>query len=439
MNAANAVIAHNRGRKGKKLWTENAAGDQITVYEASSETDEANFVTNRIISMSKGKNFKDFAVLYRTNAQSNAVENSFKRSGIPYRIIGGTRFFDRAEVKDMLAYLCLINNRADDLRLRRIINQPPRGIGGKTLEVIERQSAAEGRPLYSVLCNARSYPALERAEGKLQQFAELIESCAELSRTMPLPEFYDELLIRTGYAAMLEQKGDVESRTRLENVRELRSSILTYLENADAPSLSGFLEEIALYTDIEQYDRTADAVVMMTVHSAKGLEFPEVYLVGAEDGLFPSARAIGEPEEMEEERRLCYVAITRAKRRLTITCAHQRMLYGRTTVSRPSRFLAEIPEELVERKQHTQPRFVQQAKPRPRPTMPHSDTLGSHHASGPVIDFRKGDTVEHDVFGRGLVLSVLPTGNDKMLEIAFDQIGTKRLMANFAASRMKKL
>ena len=373
------------------------------------------------------------------NAQSNALEYAFKRNGIPYRIIGGTRFFDRAELKDMLAYLCLINNRADDLRLRRIINQPPRGIGGKTLEVIERQSAAEGRPLYSVLCNARSYPALERAEGKLQQFAELIESCAELSRTMPLPEFYDELLIRTGYAAMLEQKGDVESRTRLENVRELRSSILTYLENADAPSLSGFLEEIALYTDIEQYDRTADAVVMMTVHSAKGLEFPEVYLVGAEDGLFPSARAIGEPEEMEEERRLCYVAITRAKRRLTITCAHQRMLYGRTTVSRPSRFLAEIPEELVERKQHTQPRFVQQAKPRPRPTMPHSDTLGSHHASGPVIDFRKGDTVEHDVFGRGLVLSVLPTGNDKMLEIAFDQIGTKRLMANFAASRMRRL
>ena len=439
LDAANAVIANNHSRKGKKLWTENGQGDRVRIYEASDGVEEANYVANRILTDSHGRNYGDFAVLYRMNAQSNALEYAFKRNGIPYRIIGGTRFFDRAEVKDMLAYLCLINNRADDLRLRRIINQPPRGIGGKTLEVIERQSAAEGRPLYSVLCNARSYPALERAEGKLQQFAELIESCAELSRTMPLPEFYDELLIRTGYAAMLEQKGDVESRTRLENVRELRSSILTYLENADAPSLSGFLEEIALYTDIEQYDRTADAVVMMTVHSAKGLEFPEVYLVGAEDGLFPSARAIGEPEEMEEERRLCYVAITRAKRRLTITCAHQRMLYGRTTVSRPSRFLAEIPEELVERKQHTQPRFVQQAKPRPRPTMPHSDTLGSHHASGPVIDFRKGDTVEHDVFGRGLVLSVLPTGNDKMLEIAFDQIGTKRLMANFAASRMKKL
>lgn len=439
LDGANAVIANNKDRMGKNLWTDAGAGEPIRLYRADADMQEARAVVQDIlVEKRRGKKYSDFAILYRNNNLSRNFERMLSANGIPYRVYGGLRFFDRQEVKDVVAYLRVLAN-ADDTSLLRIINQPPRGIGGKTLEVIERQSAAEGRPLYSVLCNARSYPALERAEGKLQQFAELIESCAELSRTMPLPEFYDELLIRTGYAAMLEQKGDVESRTRLENVRELRSSILTYLENADAPSLSGFLEEIALYTDIEQYDRTADAVVMMTVHSAKGLEFPEVYLVGAEDGLFPSARAIGEPEEMEEERRLCYVAITRAKRRLTITCAHQRMLYGRTTVSRPSRFLAEIPEELVERKQHTQPRFVQQAKPRPRPTMPHSDTLGSHHASGPVIDFRKGDTVEHDVFGRGLVLSVLPTGNDKMLEIAFDQIGTKRLMANFAASRMKKL
>ena len=295
LDAANHVIANNTGRKGKTLWTQADAGDPLTLYCATNENDEARYVATKIMDdFGHGMNFRDHAVLYRMNAQSNQLEYAFKRNGIPYRIIGGTRFFDRAEVKDMLAYLCLINNRADDLRLRRIINQPPRGIGGKTLEVIERQSAAEGRQLYSVLCNARSYPALERAEGKLQQFAELIESCAELSRTMPLPEFYDELLIRTGYAAMLEQKGDVESRTRLENVRELRSSFLSFLEIAEAPSLSGCLEEIALYTDIEQYDRTADAVVMMTVHSAKGLEFPEVYLVGAEDGLFPSARAIRE-------------------------------------------------------------------------------------------------------------------------------------------------
>ena len=220
LDAANHVIANNTGRKGKTLWTKAEAGDPLTLYCATNENDEARYVATKIMDdFGHGMNFRDHAVLYRMNAQSNQLEYAFKRNGIPYRIIGGTRFFDRAEVKDMLAYLCLINNRADDLRLRRIINQPPRGIGGKTLEVIERQSAAEGRPLYSVLCNARSYPALERAEGKLQQFAELIESCAELSRTMPLPEFYDELLIRTGYAAMLEQKSDVESRTRLENVR----------------------------------------------------------------------------------------------------------------------------------------------------------------------------------------------------------------------------
>ena len=305
LDAANAVIKNNVGRKGKTLWTDAGSGEKVTIKTVFNEQDEANFVVSGMMTdFNRGKNWRDNAVLYRMNAQSNALEYAFKRNGIPYRIIGGTRFFDRAEVKDMLAYLCLINNRADDLRLRRIINQPPRGIGGKTLEVIERQSAAEGRPLYSVLCNARSYPALERAEGKLQQFAELIESCAELSRTMPLPEFYDELLIRTGYAAMLEQKGDVESRTRLENVRELRSSILTYLENADAPSLSGFLEEIALYTDLDSAS-TDNCVTLMTMHSAKGLEFPCIYVVGMEEGIFPGNRAVGDEEELEEERRLC--------------------------------------------------------------------------------------------------------------------------------------
>ena len=466
----------------------------MRIYEASDGVEEANYVANRILTDSHGRNYGDFAVLYRMNAQSNALEYAFKRNGIPYRIIGGTRFFDRAEVKDMLAYLCLINNRADDLRLRRIINQPPRGIGGKTLEVIERQSAAEGRPLYSVLCNARSYPALERAEGKLQQFAELIESCAELSRTMPLPEFYDELLIRTGYAAMLEQKGDVESRTRLENVRELRSSILTYLENADAPSLSGFLEEIALYTDIEQYDRTADAVVMMTVHSAKGLEFPEVYLVGAEDGLFPSARAIGEPEEMEEERRLCYVALTRAEEQLYLTCANQRMLFGRTTSNLPSRFTDEIPERCLiqsgrrrteeereyggqwgsvrQERQHQerQDYYAQRREERrnfggsysipvpsggsrsgkplgggisiggrtPQPTAKRPAAAKAAPPSSANVPFHKGDLVEHTAFGRGMIVSLKPMGGDALLEVAFDSVGTKKLMLKAASQHMKK-
>lgn len=347
LNAANAVISHNRGRKGKKLWTQNAAGDRITVYEAASESDEANYISSRIISMSKGKNFKDFAVLYRTNAQSNAVENAFKRSGIPYRIIGGTRFFDRAEVKDMLAYLCVINNRADELRLQRIINNPPRGIGGKTLEMAQRQAAAAGVPLYTVVSDPYSYPSLEKSAAKLMAFTVVIEECAELLTTLSLPDFYEEVMLRTGYLKMLEEKDDVEARTRAENVRELKSSILAYMENTDTPTLAGFLEEIALYTDIEQYDPDADAVVMMTMHAAKGLEFPNVFLTGFEEGLFPSNRCLSEPEELEEERRLCYVAITRAKQNLVISYARQRMLYGRTTTNLPSRFVDELPAEFV--------------------------------------------------------------------------------------------
>ena len=306
LDAANAVISHNQGRKGKKLWTKNASGDKITVYEALNESDEADYVAGRIFSISKGKNFKDFAILYRTNAQSNALEYAFKRNSIPYRIIGGTRFFDRAEVKDMLAYLCVINNRADDLRLLRIINNPPRGIGAKTIEMASRQAQAAGVPLYNVISDPYSYPSLEKAAAKLMAFTVLIEDCAELLKTLSLPDFYEELLIRTGYVTMLESKDDVESRARLENVRELKSSIVSYCENTDLPTLAGFLEEIALYTDIEQYDAEADAVVMMTMHAAKGLEFPHVFLVGLEEGLFPGTRSLGDPEEMEEERRLCY-------------------------------------------------------------------------------------------------------------------------------------
>ncbi len=439
LDAANAVIAHNRGRKGKKLWTDNGTGENILFYEAYNESDEANFVANNILTESKGKGFKDFAILYRTNAQSNAMEYAFKRCGIPYRIIGGTRFFDRAEVKDMLAYLWVISNRADDLRLKRIINQPPRGIGAKTVETIERLCAASGKPLYSVVSDPYTYPAMERSAQKLMSFTVLIEECAELSRTLPLPDFYEELLIRTGYVKMLEEKDEVENRTRLENVRELKSSIVNYVENTDTPSLSGFLEEIALYTDIEQYDKDADAVVMMTMHSAKGLEFPNVYIVGMEEGLFPGMRCIGDPEEMEEERRLCYVAITRAKSHLTLTAAKQRMLYGRTSTNRPSRFIDEIPPELLTGKKAELPKSYQKpAQPQKRLYNNWTNSLSGGKPQAALPDFRKGDMVVHDTFGRGMVLSVLKMGNDAMLEIAFDQVGTKRLMACAAASRMRK-
>ena len=438
LDAANAVISNNHGRKGKKLWTNNGAGDNILFYEAYNESDEANFVANNILTESHGKNFKDFAILYRTNAQSNAMEYAFKRCGIPYRIIGGTRFFDRAEVKDMLAYLWVISNRADDLRLKRIINQPPRGIGAKTVETIERLCAASGKPLYSVVSDPYSYPAMERSAQKLMNFTVLIEECAELAQTLPLPDFYEELLIHTGYVKMLEEKDELENRTRLENVRELKSSIVNYVENADTPTLSGFLEEIALYTDIEQYDQDADAVVMMTMHSAKGLEFPNVYVIGMEEGLFPGMRSIGDPEEMEEERRLCYVAITRAKKHLTLSCAKQRMLYGRTSVNRHSRFIEEIPPELITGKKAELPKTYQKpAQPQHQPRA-WTDSFQTRKTQAALPDFRKGDMIVHDTFGRGMILSVLKMGNDAMLEIAFDQVGTKRLMACAAAARMHK-
>lgn len=437
LDAANAVIANNRGRKGKNLWTENGAGDKIKLYEAGSETDEANYIASQIISRSKGKGFADYAVLYRTNAQSNAIETAFKRSGIPYRIIGGMRFFDRAEVKDMLAYLAVINNPADDLRLRRIINNPARGIGGKTLEMAARQAEAEGVPIFEIIRNAKEYPALERGAGKLTAFVQLIEGCAEILETMDLSDFYEELLIRTGYLSMLEGKDDVESRTRAENVRELRSSIVSYLEDADEPSLNGFLEEIALYTDIEQYDQGADAAVMMTIHSAKGLEFPHVFLVGLEDGLFPGTRAIGEQEEMEEERRLCYVALTRAKQTLTLSCARQRMLYGRTTSNRLSRFVDEIPPSCFATRSAPDPKQQPRQKPRLTSSRPLSETFSSLLTEMP--DFQKGEMVRHKAFGKGMILSVLPMGNDALLEVAFDEVGTKRLMAKTASAHMKKL
>ena len=297
LNAANAVIVHNRGRKGKRLWTANDVGEPVTVYQASDERAEAGFVADQIIRKSKGKNFRDYAILYRTNAQSNALEYALKRSGIPYRVIGGTRFFDRAEIKDMLAYLCVINNRADDLRLNRIINNPPRGLGAKSLETAQRLADAEEKPLYEVISHADSYAPLEKIAPKLKDFSTMIEELEQmLYDGVSLPDFYEELMIRSGYIDMLQKKETEENKTRLENIRELKSSILSYVENAETPTLAGFLEEIALYTDIEEYNDSDDAAVMMTMHSSKGLEFPHVFLVGFEDGLFPGLKAIGDME-----------------------------------------------------------------------------------------------------------------------------------------------
>ena len=453
LRAANAVIAHNIGRKGKHLWTQNDVGDPITVYEGTDESGEANYIAGQIINGSRRNGFKDYAILYRTNAQSNALEFALKRNGIPYRVIGGLRFFDRAEIKDMLSYLCVINNPYDDLRLQRIINNPTRGIGPKALETAQRMAAAEGKGLFHVISDPYSYGPLEKSARKFKDFTDLIGSLAQLLEGgMSLPEFYDEVMRATGYEAMLEAKPTEENKSRLENIRELKSSIRAYVENAEVPSLNGFLEEIALYTDLEQYSEDDDAVVLMTMHAAKGLEFPHVFISGFEDGLFPGMRAIGDMEEMEEERRLCYVAITRAKKNLTITYAKQRMIYGRTAASLPSRFLRELPDDTIQRKggyitPKSQPHYEQTpyasrssyAAEQYRGTGYLKSTVQNPQPKENYLQLNKGDMVMHTAFGRGMILSVLKMSGDALLEIAFDDVGTKRLMAKTASAHMKKL
>ena len=504
LDAANAVIRNNQGRKGKELWTKAGAGEKLQLYSAMNESDEGQYVAARILeSFSKGRAWKDHAVLYRMNAQSNQLEQAFKRNGVPYRIIGGTRFFDRSEVKDMIAYLAVLNNPEDDLRLTRIINNPPRGIGPTTVERAQAIARREGASLYAVIDNAGTYPELERSAKKLGEFTALIRGLHELlaENELSLADFYEELLIRTGYAVMLESKNTVEDRTRLENVRELLTSISGYLENrADqeeslSDALHGFLDEIALYTDLDSHDPSQDCVVMMTMHAAKGLEFPVVFVVGMEEGIFPGIRAIGETEEMEEERRLCYVAMTRAKEELYLTCANQRMLFGRTSSNRPSRFTQEIPPEHLERtgrsylsreedeswggmpsrasgysgygdyarreygggresfdqRPASYGGFDRSAASRPAygagrsaqpprtsvPTKSYGGGVG--RSAEPALSLVKGDQVRHKAFGTGMVLSVQAAGGDKLVEIAFDNVGTKRLMLKFAAAQMEKL
>ena len=474
LDAANAVIRHNQGRKGKTLWTENGRGELVTVKTTYNESDEANFVLGQIMMYyRRGGTWGDCAVLYRTNAQSNAMEYACKRNGVPYKIYGGLKFFDRAEVKDMLAYLCVINNPTDDLRLRRIINVPARKIGAATVDKAQLIAARYGLTLYDVLCRAEEFPELKSSAAKLKPFTDMIE---EMRRRLPdclLPEFYDYVCERSGYAPALREKDDVESRGRLENVQELKSSILTYLENAEGtePSLSGFLDEIALYTDLDSRADGDNCVTMMTMHAAKGLEFPQVFVVGMEEGLFPGNRAMGDGAEMEEERRLCYVAMTRAREKLTLTNARQRTLYGRTTPCMPSRFLNEIPEENMEWLSKPQPRSEsweerdsdysdrgygssyggygqRSAAPvvtRREPAEPKAGALRSAagaskaapKAAAPRMQIQAGETVEHDAFGRGLVLSVRAMGGDALVEVAFDSVGTKKLMLKMAAQHLK--
>ena len=359
LDAANAVIKNNLGRKGKTLWTNNGDGDVVTVKTTFNESDEANYVVGDIVmGVNRGRNFRDTAILYRMNAQSNALEYAMKRNGIPYKVVGGMKFFERAEVKDMLAYLCVLNNPLDDLRLRRIINNPPRGIGATSLDKVAMLAEAQGASLYEIIRNADLFPELKSACSKLLKFADLIDSLRRAGAALALPEFYDAVCEQTGYVRALEEKNDMESRGRIENVQELKSNILGFLEqDPEDATLSGFLNEIALYTDLDSMEADDNCVTMMTIHSSKGLEFPVVYVVGLEEGIFPGSSAMYNEEELEEERRLCYVAMTRAKEKLTMTNCRQRMLYGRTSANKSSRFLDEIPEDNMRWESKPVPRF----------------------------------------------------------------------------------
>ena len=444
LDAANAVIRNNVGRKGKELWTDQPPGDKLTLYVAQNENDEAQYVAGKILEgFAAGDNWRDHAVLYRMNAQSNQMEYAFKRNGIPYRIVGGTRFFDRAEIKDILAYLCVILTPSDDLRLLRIINTPARGIGASTIETVQQLAAAQGLPLIEVVRGADAYPQLQRSAVRLRQFANLLDELRAAAETTPLDELYDLLLERTGYVRALQEKNTDENAARVENVQELKSNILQYIKETGDASLAGFLDEVALYTDLDSYDRDADCVVMMTMHAAKGLEFPTVFVVGMEEGLFPSIRAIGEIGEMEEERRLCYVAITRAKRRLYLSCARQRMLFGRTTANKLSRFVEEIPEADLEKPAAPVRKTYEfaakgfaAAQERPQKARPVAAPASAPAKAAPV--FKAGDMVRHKAFGRGMIVSMTPMGGDHLVEIAFDGVGTKRLMLRAASAHMTK-
>ena len=444
LDAANEVIKGNLTRKGKSLWTQNERGEKIVSYTADDEQSEARFIAESIMdNVSGGAKLSDHAVLYRTNAQSATIENVFVRSGVTYRIIGGHRFYDRKEIRDVIAYLHVINNPADSIRLRRIINEPKRSLGKTTVDALADISAGLPASMFSVCETADEYPAISRAAVKLKAFAAMINDLREAAETMPPHELLELTLDRSGYMASLVAQGQ-EGADRVENVNELSSALRLYEEENEEATLGGFLEEVALVSDIDAYEQDADAAVLMTLHSAKGLEFENVYITGMEEGLFPGNQSIfAGPAEIEEERRLAYVGITRAKKNLTITKTNARMLFGMTTRNRPSRFLLEIPEEYMESKGHA--RYGAQATftmggeaefSRPtsgfgdfsRPSAPTAHSV----TDAPKTAYSAGMKVKHKAFGEGTVLGTTAMGSDTLIEIKFDKAGTKKLMSNFA-------
>ena len=448
LDAANAVIEHNTERKGKTLWTQNGTGAMIHLHTAENETDEAERITKIILDgVAAGRKFSDYAVLYRMNSQSLTFERNFAKSGVPHRIIGGTRFYERREIREMIAYLSVINNPSDEMRLRRIINTPKRSIGDRSVEVAAQIGQQTGETLFEVASHAKDYPALSRAANKMTLFAAQMQGLIELNNDekVTLGELYDELVERIDYLSFLKTDDPESAEDRAANVQELASNLRRFEEENPEGTLSDFLEEVSLITDIDNYDNNADSVVLMTVHSAKGLEFPVVFLPGMEENIFPGMASVYVPSEVEEERRLAYVAITRAKEELYIFHAESRMIFGMTNRNRVSRFVEEIPETLVE---HTRSRDYS-ARPVSMPSFGGAKPFGEApktksvaEAGGftpkprvkpaPAGTYRVGDTVLHKAFGTGLIVSATPMANDTLLEVAFDKVGTKKLFANFA-------
>lgn len=448
LDAANAVIEHNTERKGKTLWTQNGTGAMIHLHTAENETDEAERITKIILDgVAAGRKFSDYAVLYRMNSQSLTFERNFAKSGVPHRIIGGTRFYERREIREMIAYLSVINNPSDEMRLRRIINTPKRSIGDRSVEVAAQIGQQTGETLFEVVSHAKDCPALSRAANKMTLFAAQMQGLIELNNDeeVTLGELYDELVERIDYLNFLKTDDPESAEDRAANVQELASNLRRFEEENPEGTLSDFLEEVSLITDIDNYDNNADSVVLMTVHSAKGLEFPVVFLPGMEENIFPGMASVYVPSEVEEERRLAYVAITRAKEELYIFHAESRMIFGMTNRNRVSRFVEEIPETLVE---HTRSRDYS-ARPVSMPSFGGAKPFGEApktksvaEAGGftpkprvkpaPAGTYRVGDTVLHKAFGTGLIVSATPMANDTLLEVAFDKVGTKKLFANFA-------
>ena len=465
LDAANAVIRNNTERKGKELWTDKPSGDLIELYTADSEKEEAQYVASKMLAgYSKGANWRDFAVLYRKNAQSNSIEFALKRNGIPYRIFGGTRFFDRAEVKDILSYLSVVSSPGDNLRLERIINTPARGIGSKSIEVALSLAAEEGKTLFDVISHADRYEDLARPAMRMRAFATLIEELRAFSEVNTPDLLFDEIIEKTGYIRALKEKNTQEDLARAENVEELKTSILTYMRESGDTTLAGYLANVALYTDLDNYDTSASAVTLMTMHSSKGLEFPHVFIIGMEETIFPSMQAIGESAEMEEERRLCYVAITRAMQSLHLVCARERMIFGKTTSNRVSRFVDEIPEEDIHKNvpkgygyRDAAPQSYHQRSESGygsgydsssivrRPVQKGFDThtiklpVTPKTEQKPLLQLSVGDAVRHQAFHEGTVVKITPMGNDALLEIDFLSVGKKKLMLRTASLHMEKL